>query len=492
MYSSRLRTSTSGLPARTWDLFASAFAVGDFDGNGVVDLATGIPGHDGPVVETVPDSGAVLVRYGAAGAGPSALVTVVRQVGGGLEEGDYFGYALAACDFDGDGFDDLAVGAPGEDIATHIGAGAVFVYRGSSVGILVGSFGVLTQDTPGIPDQVEALDHFGASLACADFDADGFDDLLVGSPGESIGEAFGTGAVFGIAGSANGLDPATSFSFDHGPGIGTSFQLGYSVATGDWNRDGLSDLAAGAPGEDDNRGGVQVQFGSFTGIDLTGGIHVTETSIGGVSEAGDSFGTALAAGDFDGDGHDDLVIGIPREDFGAGGTIANCGQVNVLYGGDPGFDFGRTQFWAQDNILGGGTSESSDLFGSSLASGDFDGDGRDDLAVGAPEEFVTGEEDGAVTVLMGGANGLSNSRHRGLAAGFDGFPGDAEQHGLQYSYALAAGDFDADGHDDLAIGAPGEDWGGLTNVGAEYVLFGSLFADGFESAATNLWSGPSQ
>jgi hypothetical protein len=119
------------LPARPGDHFASAFAVGDFDGNGVEDLATGIPHHDGPVANVVPDSGAVLVRYGGAGAGPSTSVTVARQFGSGFEEGDVFGFALAACDFDGDGHDDLAIGAPSEDVDLVADAGIETIVYGS-------------------------------------------------------------------------------------------------------------------------------------------------------------------------------------------------------------------------------------------------------------------------------------------------------------------------------------------------------------------------
>lgn len=476
------------LPARESDHFAFALAVGDFDGNGVDDLATGIPHHDGPAGAEADDSGAVLVRRSAAGAGPTGLVAILRQFGGGFEAGDVFGFALAACDFDGDGFDDLAVGAPGEDVGALEDPGAVFVYPGSSNGLNTSFFGLFTQDTPGLPDQVEPQDLFGYALACADFDADGFDDLLVGSPGETVAGILAAGMVFGIAGSANGLDPGASFAFSHAQAIDDHAQLGLALAAGDWNGDGFADLAAGEPGEDGGRGAIQVRFGTAAGINLVGGLHRTETAIGGLSEVADLFGYALAAGDFDGDGHDDLVIGIPGEDFGAGSSILNCGQANVLYGDDSGFDFGRTQFWAQDNILGAGTSELFDLFGLAIAAGDFDGDGRDDVAIGAPGEFVTGSDDGAATVFMGSPSGLTSARHRGIAAGFDGFPGDPGQHDRRFSQALAAGDFDADGHADLAIGAPFEDDAFFADVGVETILYGSLFADGFESADPALWT----
>jgi len=479
------------LPARQDDHFAFALALGDFDGNGVDDLAIGVPHHDGPTGAEAADSGAVLVRRSAAGSGPSALVAILRQVGNGFEAGDVFGYAVAACDFDGDGFDDLAVGAPGEDIGALEDPGAVFVYRGSATGLNASFFGVLTQDTPGVPDQVESQDFFGFALACADFDADGFDDLLIGSPGETIGTVHAAGMVFGIHGSAIGLDPARSFAFGHGQSIDELAQLGLALATGDWNGDGFADLAAGEPGEQDGRGAIQVRFGTAAGVNLNGGFYRTETAIGGASEVGDSFGYALAAGDFDGDGHDDLVIGIPGEDFGAGGTISNCGQANVLYGDDAGFDFGRTQFWAQDNILGAGTSEAFDLFGQAMAAGDFDGDGRDDLAIGAPEEFVTGSRDGAATVIMGTAAGLSSSRHRGFAAGFDGLPGDPDQHDRRFSRALAVGDLDADGFADLVVGAPFEDDDFFADVGVATVFYGALFADGFETSDATLWTATS-
>src|ERR1044072_7832963 len=139
-------------------------------------------------------------------------------------------------------------------------------------------------------------------------------------------------------------------------------------------------------------------------------------------------------------------------------------------------------------------AEPDDFFGFSFAAGDFDRDGRADLAVGHPFETLAGPETGAVTILMGTANGLSNAegianaRDRIITAGPAGFPGDLTEAGKWFSFALAGGDFDADGHADLAIGAPREDVDGFVNVGTETVLYGALFADGGDNGDATLWS----
>jgi hypothetical protein len=477
-------------PATIGDAYGSAFATGDFNGDGVDDLAVGMPEDDGAVGAELEASGVVLLHYGIPGGGLSgALDLLWRGALADAEVSDYFGFALAACDFDGDGVDDLAVGAPGESFGALAEAGAVFVfYPGTEL------VQTLTQESPGIPDEIEALDTFGSALACGDFNLDGRADLAIGAMFETVGQNAQGGAIFVVPGSPAGL--ATSGAVElhqDSPEIDDAAEdgdrFGAALAAGDFDGDGFVDLAIGVPGEDFSRGALHVLFGSDVGLTASREIYRDESGIGGLAENQDRFADALAVGDFDGDGADDLAIGIPFEDFGAGNSILDCGQANVLYGAATGFDFTRTQFWAQDNILGAGTSEANDRFGASFAAGDFDRDGRDDLAIGGPREFVTGADDGAVTVIVGSAGGLTASRRRGFAAGFEGVPGDADLHVKAFSFALAAGDFDGDGHDDLAISAPFEDEEGVVFAGSVTILHGSLFADGFETGPDeNLWS----
>ena len=486
------------------DFFALALASGDFNHDGADDLATGMPYDNGIAGSEVRDSGTVIVRYGVAGSGLDTRLasTVLRQGSrpDPAEVEDLYGHALAACDFNGDAFDDLAVGIPREDHLGHPDAGGVQIHYGTSAGLPALGDAFYTESTPGIPGDVEDGDRFGYSLACGDFDFDGFDDLVVGVRDEAWGSVFtynvSYGAVIVIPGSAAGLVPASARSLDQDSagingGAESNDFFGLALAAGDFNRDGFDDLAIGVPGEGTFTGALQVVFGSPSGLTAEGNLLWSETDIGGVSEANECFAAHLVAGDFDQDGFDDLAVsaGVPP-DFLVFSTAENpqVGQVDVLYGAADGFDRSRTQVWDQDAILGAGTNETRDDFGFAMAADDFDQDGIADLAIGHWGEAISGPEDGAVTVLMGSTAGLTAARHRAIAAGIEGFPGDAAAHGKRFGYTLSSGDFDGDGHADLAVGSPWEDQGGIADVGAETVLYGALFADGVETGTTSLWS----
>jgi hypothetical protein len=376
--------------------------------------------------------------------------------------------------------------------------GAVQIHFGSSAGLPTAGDVFLTQDTPGVPGNAASLHIFGFSLACGDFNADSFDDLVVGVPGERLGSnVLSLGRIVAIPGSAGGLVPRGASSFDQdssgmADGAEANDLFGFSLATGDFNGDSFDDVAIGVPGENNSgtpetgKGAIQIVFGSASGLTSAGNLLRTESGVGGTSEAGDRFGYSLAAGDFDGDSFDDLAIGIPFEDLG-GVTIVDAGQVVVVNGAAAGFDFARHQNWFQENVIGVGTSEADDRFGFALAVGDFDRDGRADLAAGSPGEFQLVSRDGVVTVWSGTPVGLSAARNRSFDRGYKGVPGPINQSLRNFGQTLACGDFDGDGHADLVMGAPFANES-FPDVGDEVVVYGALFADGFETADAALWS----
>ncbi len=416
--------------AEAGDLVGSAIARGDFDCDGFDDVAIGAPGEDvGGVVNT----GAVNVAYGGRNDTNNRGVIFYqgKWLGGTKDAGDLTGAALASGDFDNDGCDDLAVGAPGEDIDSFIDAGAVLVIYGRSGGFGPDSriSGPLYQGS-GLAGLPETGDLLGATLTSGDFNCDGSDDLAIGVPLESIDFATNAGAVSVIYGGSDGLKESTEplFQSDGIAGILESGDyVGAALANGDFNNDGCDDLAVGAPGEDldggREAGAVSVVFGSTSGLG-TSTVHFQETGgFPGKVESGDVFGAAVAAGDLNCDGYDDLVVGVPGEDIAG---RSNTGWVGVLYGSGTGMSTTSTALYQKRGGLPGG-NEPNDQLGASLATGDIDGDGCDDLAIGSPGEGIgTRALAGRVLVVMGSTNGrgavTSHSQARNLPGGSE--PGD--------------------------------------------------------------------
>lgn len=461
---------------------SSALTGGDFDGDSYMDLAIGVPGE---TVEGKVGAGAVNIIYGSQNGLAAAGDQLWKQDTDGLmgtsEWGDHFGATLASGDFDGDGFADLAIGAPGETLDGNANAGAVNILYGSAGGITTQRNQLLKQGVDNLPGLSEKGDTFGAALATADFNHDGFADLAIGIPGENVGTVSNAGAVTILYGSANGLSTSNTQRWKQGSdglsgGAEVGDRFGAVLTTGDFDGNGYQDLAIGAPtesvGSAQKAGAVSVVYGSANGLSSKGN-QMWKQGVDGVmggAEAGDLFGAALASGDFNRDGYSDLAIGAPNESVG---DIEKAGAVNVLYGSSKGVSGANDQLWKQGVDGLGGESEAGDQFGAALLVGDFDGDHFADLAIGAPSETVGSIfKAGAITIMRGSSSGLTSSGDKRWKQGSDGIA-DTEEAGDRFGATLAGGDFNHDGRDDLAVGVPGENIGSIRDAGAVNVLYGS-------------------
>ncbi len=468
----------------TSDRFGTALASGEFNGDNFSDLAIGIPGEDITVGTTAhPNAGRAVIIYGSpvglAASGTSmvraaqtfdlcsgTLPTVITE---GISSEIFpdnasLGQSLAWGDFNGDTIGDLAIGAPNMTVKDD---GAFFAdSEAGQVWILFGSLNNgLVRSGSQIVTQIGNLSlfgltgprtgwHNGASLAGGDFNGDGVSDLVVGAPDASTGgkSENGLATVFpGVAG--EGLDWGRGNFFGAGA-VGVVGQsgdeFGSSFAAGDFDNDGLDDLAIGVP-EQPGRRTVNAD-GSVTDRDLAAGaVHVMFgdsrimlTSSGSQSfnqnvlfgtgrEAGDRFGYALAAGDFNGDTITDLAIGVPREDLAGG---ADAGEVNVIYGAT-GFGLSSANSPVPQR-LGDVSAQAGAQFGRSLSAWNFGRNQRvvlppfnliitirtSDLAVGVPFKDIAGKADaGAMHVFYGTGTGLTFTGEQEWTKDTAGVPG---------------------------------------------------------------------
>lgn len=389
-------------------------------------------------------------------------------VDGGSERGDRFGFSLASGDFNGDKADDLAVGVPGEGLGNISSAGAVNVVYGRShqsgqartKSGLKGDGSQLWHQDMLIPGQSEGGDSFGFSLASGDFTGDKCDDLAVGVPYEKVKGENKAGAIYIVRGSSQGLtNNSYQFLYQDTIGKGKSEEgdnFGYSLASGNFDGDEYEDLAIGVPNEDveekdtgyvKDAGYVNVLFGYKDGLRKKNDGGWYQERRGGNSEKGDQYGYSLASGDFNGDEYDDLAVGVPREDIK---NKNDAGAVNILYGSNFGFLEGKhIQLIQEYPILE--KFEGDDLFGYSLASGNFNGDKYDDLAIGVPHEDVAIKDNkaGAVDILYGSKDRFNRTKAEHLYQ-TKGKP----EYNDRFGMAVASGDFDNNGRYDLAVGVP--------------------------------------
>ncbi|MBV0911100.1 beta strand repeat-containing protein [Anianabacter salinae] len=409
----------------------------------------------------------------------------------GVDANDNSGRSVAlAGDVNGDGIDDILIGAYAADPGGDGGAGETYVVFGKSTPFAA-SLDLSTLDgTTGFRlDGIDAFDISGWSVSSAgDVNGDGIADILIAAPfaapgGDGLaGETyvvFGKTTPFAASLDLSTLDGTTGFRLD---GIDADDNSGYSVASaGDVNGDGIADILIGAyvaaPGGDINAGETYVVFGKNTpfaaSLDLSTLDGITGFTINGV-DAGDLSGFSVAsAGDVNGDGLDDILIGAfaaaPGGDGAAGETYVVFGKSTPFAASLDLSTLDGTTGFRLDGI------DADDRSGVSVASaGDVNGDGVTDLLIGAYQADPGGDNDGGETyVVFGKTTPFAASLDLSTLDGTTGFRLDGiDANDLSGWSVASAGDVNGDGIDDILIGAYLADPGGDGNAGETYVVFG--------------------
>jgi hypothetical protein len=471
----------------------------DINGDGIDDLIIGTYGANS---NSNSYAGQSYVVFGST-SGFTASLDLLNLDGSngfvinGINSYDFSGTSVSrAGDVNGDGINDLIIGAPNADSNGESYAGESYVVFGRRTGFAASlDLSSLNGSNGFIINGINTGDFSGISVSSAgDVNGDGIDDLIIGADGAAPNGSINAGQSYVVFGSATGFDASFDLSTLNGSngfiinGINPFDTSGISVSTaGDVNNDGIDDLIIGAdgaaPNGNINAGESYVVFGSTSGfapsLELSTLNGITGFIIKGTDSSNASGISVSNAGDINGDGIDDVLIG-------ATNALPNSqivpGESYVVFGSTSGFaaSISLSSLNGSNGFIIKGINNNDRLGFSVSGAGDFNGDGIDDLVIGAYGADPNGNSyAGQSYVVFGSAAGFAGELELSSLDGSNGLIIDGINSNDRSGFAVSsAGDINSDGFDDVIVGAPGATANGNSYAGQSYVIFG--FGDNTE------------